>query len=449
MALDAERARDGFFALVDDAIATLQPGEVLLANGTGETSDFVRLNGGKVRQAGTVEQASIALDLIAGQRHVTALVTISGDRDVDRAHVRWTLDQLRTERTIVPEDPHLLYDETPWTAEGVRTGTLPAPDGVLAAVGDLAARLDLVGLWAAGAVHRGFASSLGHRVWHTATSFHLDFSVYVSGDLAVKNAYAGTQWDDAALAARFRDAEHQLALLKRPGVALPPGRYDAYLEPAAVAEIIRLLGWGGFGCRAHQTKSSPLIRMAADGDGARLDPQVTLREHTAGGVAPPFQQHGFRRPDAVDLVRDGALCDTLVSPRSAREFGIPTNGANADETPESIELGGGTLPRRDALARLGNGVWLGNLHYLNYSDRQHCRTTGMTRFACFRVEHGEIIGPLRPLRFDETLYRLLGPQLVALTAERDLLLAGDTYGGRSTASTHVPGALVSEMTFTL
>jgi len=73
----------------------------------------------------------------------------------------------------------------------------------------------------------------------------------------------------------------------------------------------------------------------------------------------------------------------------------------------------------------------------------------MTRFATFWVERGAVVGPANVLRFDDTLYRMLGDNLEALTAERELLLSSSTYGARMLTSATLPGALVSEMNFTL
>ncbi len=92
---------------------------------------------------------------------------------------------------------------------------------------------------------------------------------------------------------------------------------------------------------------------------------------------------------------------------------------------------------------------MGNLHYLNYSDRPAARITGMTRFATFWVEDGRIVAPVDVLRFDDTLFRMLGANLEALTAETELLLASDTYRERQLASMRLPGALLSELAFTL
>jgi predicted Zn-dependent protease len=149
------------------------------------------------------------------------------------------------------------------------------------------------------------------------------------------------------------------------------------------------------------------------------------------------------------LIDHGVFRNCLVSPRSAKEYTVPTNGAGDSEMPESIDLAAGTVASRDVLRQLDTGIYINNLWYLNYSDRPACRITGMTRFATFWVERGEIQAPLNVMRFDETLYRMLGENLEGLTSERDFILDSGTYGSRSTSSSRMPGALVKDFTFTL
>jgi predicted Zn-dependent protease len=86
---------------------------------------------------------------------------------------------------------------------------------------------------------------------------------------------------------------------------------------------------------------------------------------------------------------------------------------------------------------------------LNFSDRPAGRITGMTRFATFWVEGGRIVAPVGPMRFDDTIYRMLGDNLIDLTRDRELLLDSSTYGERSTASSRLPGALLRSVKFTL
>ncbi len=121
-------------------------------------------------------------------------------------------------------------------------------------------------------------------------------------------------------------AAQRLDALARPPVTISPGEYRAYLTPAALNEIMGMLAWGGFGLSAHRTRSTIFLRMIEAG--ARLSHLVTLTEATAEGAAPAFQREGFVKPGAVTLIRGGDYADTLVSPRSAAEYGAGTNAAN-------------------------------------------------------------------------------------------------------------------------
>ncbi len=125
------------------------------------------------------------------------------------------------------------------------------------------------------------------------------------------------------------------------------------------------------------------------------------------------------------------------------------NGAAGYESPASFDMAGGQLPVAQVLEQLDTGVYVNQLHYLNYSDRPGCRMTGMTRFATFWVDAGRIVAPLNVMRFDETAYRVLGENLLGLTLEREFIPNPGTYGGRSTSSTRLPGALVKDFNFTL
>ncbi len=411
-----------------------------------EQSDFVRMNRGKVRQPGRVVQRYVDIRLIRGERHATHSLSLTGDLAADTRSIVDAITGLRSALPELAEDPHLLLPSVIASSSTTRGGAMPSADAMVETILGAANGQDLVGLLAAGPVYRGFCNSEGQRNWHATTTFNLQWSLYHRTDKAIKSTYAGFAWDDAELQRRMVSAVERLALISRPPKSLQPGKYRAYLAPGAMEEIASLLCWGGFSGRALATQQSALARLKGE---ARLDSRVSISEDTAGGVAPAFQAEGFARPSQIALIADGALVGSLVSPRTAREFDLQANGANAYEIPESLTMAGGALPERDALAALDTGLAIGNLHYLNYSDRPACRMTGMTRFATFWVENGRVVAPVDVLRFDDTIYRMLGDKLEALTAERELLLESNTYGSRMLTSVTLPGALLSEMQFTL
>ncbi|MBT8130226.1 MAG: hypothetical protein KJP10_09545, partial [Gammaproteobacteria bacterium] len=64
--------QDYFYALSDALFEKLKADEQLLLDFSGEDSDFVRMNHNRIRQAGSVSQRTLSLDLIEGQRHAQA-----------------------------------------------------------------------------------------------------------------------------------------------------------------------------------------------------------------------------------------------------------------------------------------------------------------------------------------------------------------------------------------
>ncbi|SUX55501.1 Predicted Zn-dependent proteases and their inactivated homologs [Chromobacterium vaccinii] len=206
----------------------------------------------------------------------------------------------------------------------------------------------------------------------------------------MKRSQAGSVWNAGAIRSGIAEAAEQLALLKLPAKTLEPGEYRAYFTPTALGGLLSMLNWGGLSEKEARAKRSPLLKLV-DGE-AKLSPRVSLAEAAGEGLSPLFQAEGFIRPERVELIAGGAHQNSLIGPRSAREFGLEPN-AGADEYAESMQLAPGELPRDEALKALGTGVYLSNLWYLNFSDRAACRITGMTRFACFWVENGKIAAP--------------------------------------------------------
>jgi predicted Zn-dependent protease len=439
--------KDLFFDLAGYANGLLRGGEVLLANFDGEASDFLRFNHARVRQPMSVRQAHLTLQLIDGRRHDRTTLAVTGNPEDDRPAIEGVIEAMRADLPALPEDPYLLYCTDATVSDNARRGRMPSPEEAVETITTRGAGLDMVGILASGPVFRGFASSLGARHWHEVASFLLDWSVYCSGDKAVKASFAGQQWDAAAVAQRIDATRSQLPYLSRTPRTIAPGAYRAYVAPAAMDELLWMLNWGGVSAKEQRTRQSTIQKLV-DGE-VSLSPQVTLREHLAGGLAPAFDEAGFTRPASVELIGQGRHAGSLVSPRTAQEYGIESNGADESESMQAMELAPGRLARADALRALDTGVYVGNFHYLNWSDRAAARITGMTRFATYWVEGGEIVAPLAVMRFDDSLYRMLGTELEALDDEADWILNNGTYGGRSVETSRVPGALLKSLRLTL
>ena len=438
-------ARTLFNEVAGIIAAALQPGELFTCYHSGEESDFVRLNHNRVRQAGHVAQRFLSIDLIEGGRHTAGTLPLSGDLGRDGAGVEGLLDELRSQRSHIIDDPYLHYAETVRDTEDIRPSTLPDSEKAITAITRAADGLDLVGIWASGTLYRGFANAFGQRNWFQTATFNFDWSCYYEGDKAVKCGYAGFNWDEDVLGAHMDRARREIEIMARPPRTVPRGPYRAYLAPRALAELLQLLSWDGFGLKSHRTGNTPLVKMVKEDK--RFDPSITITENHASGMAPPFTSEGFIKPERVVLIENGACRGSLAGSRSAKEFGEPVNAAS--EYPESLFMAPGNLPESEVLERLDSGVYINNLWYCNYSDRNDCRMTGMTRFASFWVEQGRIQAPLDVMRFDDSLYRMLGDGLLGLTVTPEFSFDPGTYFERSTRVMQLPGVLVEDFQFAL
>lgn len=412
-----------------------------------EDSEFVRFNRAAVRQATRVGQAYGTVAVARGARRIESTLSLTGRLELDRASLLAQRAELLALLPDVPDDPYLLLPDEVATSHRHEHGVLPSTEALVRAVAESSQGLDFVGFYAGGPVVRAFADSRGTRHWHHVESFHFEWCLYLQADQALKTVYAGTQWDAAEFARRVAVDAQRLPLLAQPTVALSTGSYRAYFAPAAMAELLSTLGWGGFSGQARRTGTSPLSRL--EHRDAALHPSVQVVEDTARGIAPAFTADGFAKPSSVALVQDGRAAGSLNSPRSARQYGLPANGANGEEAPEALSLSAGSVPEADVLRVLDDGLYVSNLWYLNYSDRQACRMTGMTRFACFRVEGGRLTSPLPVMRFDDSFLRLFGEGLVGLTDRAEFMPESSTYKERQLASLSTPGAIVEGWRLTL
>ncbi len=434
-----------FYNLCDCLFKELQSNETLLINFTGEDSDFVRFNHNKIRQAGHVALRVINLELIIGKRHANIELDITGDLTQDINLLKKSLHLLREQCQFLPEDPYLHYSSELNNSNSSHDKTLTETHEMISHIHKIATQMDMVGILANGSQYVGFCNSLGQKNWHSNTSFNFDWSCYFEKDKAIKSAYAGFNWQQETLKENMKNVESQLSQISTPAITIKPGHYRTYLSPSALNEIVSMMAWGGFSLKSQKTKETPLIQMLEKN--RTLSPKITIKENNTRTLSPIFTDHGFIKPDFVTLIENGQYKNSLISPRSAIEYNDTVNAAS--EYPNALELARGNLLTENILSELGTGIYINNLWYLNFSDRNACKLTGMTRFACFWVENGKIIAPINVMRFDESIYDCLGSNLIDLTTEREFILDPETYGQRSNSSIELPGALISSMHFTL
>tara|TARA_B100001063_G_scaffold183965_1_gene173633 strand:+ start:4388 stop:5713 length:1326 start_codon:yes stop_codon:yes gene_type:complete len=440
--------RDYFENIIKEILNNVKSNELLIINFDAEESNFVRLNKGKIRQAGSVKQISMTLSLSTkDKRNLKSYVRLNGSYERDINTLIKTLNYLRRELPDLPKDPYMMFSTSVHSTEISSKKQTTSDEEILKHILHSAISLDLVGIFSSGSIYTGLANSLGQRNWHSDYSFSFDFSVYNKDNRAIKLNYSAKEWNKDDYNYILNKGVEKLAILSNPEKTISTGEYKVYLEPSALNEIIDMMAWGGFSYKSNKIGTSPLHLL--NKKERKLNELITIDENIKGGLSANFNSDGFIKPEEINMITKGEFIESLTSPRSSLEYSVVHNAASSSEYPTSIDMKAGSISDDEVLEKIDYGIYISNLWYLNFSDRNNGRMTGLTRFGCFLVENGKLTAPINTMRFDDSVYSMLGDNLIGLTSSRELLIDSGTYEERSTSSSRLPGAIINNFKMTL
>jgi len=436
-----------FNQLSESLFSELKSEENLILSFSGENSQFIRFNNATVRQTGLVDDADLGLKFIANNRTVRGGFTVSGNFETDISRGKAEIERMRKEAEEIPEDPYVVLPENAGSSHDIKSAVgLPFDDAVDAILPAMFG-VDFVGILANGRMYRGNANNLGQKHWFETESFSLDYSLVTPEHQMVKGSFSGSDWNQQDYETYVKRSREKLLLMERKPVKVQTGNYRTWFESAAVADFLGMFSWNGISEASLRQGCSGFSRMRHDN--VRLSPKFSVVEDFTPGFCPKFNSNGEVSSDQLVLIQDGELKNTLVSSRSAKEYGVDSNFAESGEYLRSPKMATGSLNQENVVQSIDKGLYLSNLHYLNWSDNAGGRITGLTRYACFWVENGEIVAPIETMRFDDSFYNFFGTKLIDVEDKVSVHSETETYGGRSMGATTCPGILVDDFALTL
>ena len=436
-----------FNNLCESLFSKLGPGEDLVLSFDGENSQFVRFNNASVRQTGLVDDADLGLKFISNGRTCNGGFTVSGNADVDIKRGLGEIERMRSESREIPEDPYVVMPNDSASSHEIKEASGLAFEDAVDAILPAMHGTDFVGILANGRMYRGSANNLGQKHWFETESFCLDYSLVTPEHQMVKGCYAGSDWNQNEYEDYVKRSRNKLTMMEREPVKVDTGEYRTWFEAAAVADFLGMFSWNGISEAALRQGCSGFGRMR--NEDARLSSKFSIIEDFSPGLCPKFNSNGEVSPESISLIENGMLKNTLVSSRSAKEYGLDSNFAEGGEYLRSPKMESGQLNHEDVTKELDKGLYLSNIHYLNWSDNAGGRITGLTRYACFWVEGGEIVAPIETMRFDDSFYRFFGDKLIGVEDKLTVVPEVHTYGQRSLGATTCPGILVDAFALTL
>jgi predicted Zn-dependent protease len=233
------------------------------------------------------------------------------------------------------------------------------------------------------------------------------------------------------------DAGAAAAVAARSGARptdLEPGDYEVVLAPSCVVDMLKFLGVHGFSGRSVAEGRS-FVRLGA----TQFDPVIDLWDDATDplSMSLPYDADGtpHRR---VDLVVDGVTSAVVHDRRTAAAAGTSSTGHAVlggeqwGPFPTDLRLApgdGGSLA--DLAGRVERGLLVSDFWYTRILDPRTTVVTGLTRNGVWLVEGGEVVRPVRNLRFTQSYVDALGPGAVLGVGSVAAALADRWTGGLS------------------
>jgi predicted Zn-dependent protease len=109
-----------------------------------------------------------------------------------------------------------------------------------------------------------------------------------------------------------------------------------------------------------------------------------------------------------------------------------------------MERGGASL--EEMIRSVRRGIYVTRFHYTNVVEPMKAVITGMTRDGTFLIEEGEIKGPVKNLRFTESILKALS-RVSAVSKDRRLCSGETVYSRRFVTGTVVPAIKIDGFYF--
>jgi len=202
------------------------------------------------------------------------------------------------------------------------------------------------------------------------------------------------------------------ALRSRDPLDVAPGEYTVILEEDTVGSLMAYLAYMGFGAQALQEGRSFMV--------GKLGQKVAGEHITiwddgldSANLPMPFDFEGVPK-QRVEFIAHGVVKGPVYDSYTAgNEEGKRSTGhalpAPSDNGPFpwNVAMAGGQATKQEMLASTEKGLWVSRVHYVRPVHPLRTIVTGMTRDGTFLIENGEIAGPVKNLRFTQSILEAL------------------------------------------
>ncbi len=243
----------------------------------------------------------------------------------------------------------------------------------------------------------------------------------------------GAHWDARKLDPDRYGREAAERVAPTAPARVEPGAYRVLLRGPAVAELLEYLanlgygavgelqGWSCLRRRRNRRIAPDFVHLVDDACTANGLPVAIDHEGVATRPT-PLIDHGIAGP----VVTDSRTAGRLRRARTGHAGPPEVPFGDIGPMPSHLVLSPGDASEEELIRATRRGLLVTRFHYVREVEPTKGVITGMTRDGTYRIEHGEVVGPARNLRFTESvLTALRGVELLG----RERRIYGSERGG--------------------
>ncbi len=371
--------------------------------------EYTRFAANRITTSGDALEVEAEITAWDGRRSASVRANVLDDRRLATA-----MERAKALAALAPEDPEHMplvgprqYRQSSAYFDGTAALSAEARATEVAAFVEpvAAAGLAASGFLTRRVVAEAVADSDGLFAYHRSTLGSHTATVRTADGSG--SGWVGTTHNDWSRTEPARSlADRAIAKAERSAGAQPlePGRYTVVFEPTAAANLVRLLP-SALDARAADEGRSAFSKA---GGGTRVgdsiaSAQVTLYSDPADEelLERPFTTSG--EPIGRTVWIEGGVLRSL----SYSRFWAERQGRNPTPSGGGLAMRGGDASTSALVGDVEDGILVTRLWYIRQVDRRSLGYTGLTRDGTFRIREGQVVGPVKNLRFNESVLGML------------------------------------------
>jgi PmbA protein len=288
-----------------------------------------------------------------------------------------------------------------------------------------------------------YGSSAGSFCYDKWTFAHFTLTLTNKNDWTTYYSDSNNNFEELEIDAGVSQALKRLNWEKEP-LVLNPGKYTVLLEPTAAKTFLSYLAAMGLGGLQFVEKRS-FMKLGEKLTGDKIT--IVDDAYAPGINGLPFDYEGSPREKVV-LIEKGRGKNVVHDLKTAKRMGVKTTGhalspgSTVGPYPLNLRLEAGNQSYQELLAGIKRGILVSTFFYSNIVNRNETTITGMTRDGTFLIENGEIVAPVKNMRYNENI-------LDAFARVRALGRDLKTFRGKTgITSTSVPAMVIEDFNFT-